>query len=102
MSSKQYSVRYLPVFYEDLRRAVNHIAYTLNNPNAADALLNKTEDAILRTLSNPTFAPAYQGTTQTKHYKIRIGNYFAFYVVYDNIVEMRRFLYRKRDLTSLL
>ena len=48
MSSKQYQLRYLPIFYDDLSNAVEYISEFLKNPKAAENLIDKVETAILK------------------------------------------------------
>ena len=44
--SKPYSLRYLPIFWEDLNRATSYIAFNLNNPAAAMRLVDSIEAGI--------------------------------------------------------
>ena len=36
------------------------------------------------------------------YYRIYVGNYTVFYVVIDDVMEVRRFIYSARDLSSLI
>ena len=103
MSKKQYSLRYLPLFWDDLNDAVTYISRVLKNPQAAERLLDNVEAGILKHLENPTFATAYKGRRdrQTPYYWFAVGNYMVFYVVEDDVMEVRRFLYGARDLTKV-
>lgn len=97
-------LRYLPLFWEDLDAAVAYIAGELQNPAAAERLLNATEEAILRHSLNPTMAPVYRTTRERPlpYYWFEVGNYMVFYVVDGGVMELRRFLYNRRDLTRLI
>ena len=47
MSSVKYSIRYLPLFYNDLEEQVMYISEVLCNKDAANHLLDLVEKAIL-------------------------------------------------------
>lgn len=97
-------LRYLPLFWDDLNAAVSYIADTLQNPAAATRLLDQVEKAILDHAEAPTAAATYK-TTRSRplpYYWFAVGNYLVFYVVFDDIMEVRRFLYGARNLSHLL
>ncbi|MCI8366303.1 MAG: type II toxin-antitoxin system RelE/ParE family toxin [Eggerthellaceae bacterium] len=100
----QYRLRYLPLFWDDLNSAVSYIADVLEAPETAERLLDSVEAQILKRLSNPTIAPVYKTTRERPlpYYWFEVGSYMAFYVVIDDVVEMRRFIYGARDLTRML
>lgn len=52
----------------------------------------------------PTAAPIYKTTrkTETPYYWTSVGDYMIFYVVIDDVMEVRRFLYGARDLTRMV
>lgn len=50
MLDKNYRLRYLPLFYDDLEEKVRYIAENLQNLKAANDLLDKVEAAILERL----------------------------------------------------
>lgn len=47
MADTKYTLRYLPLFYEDLEQKVVYIAANLQNEKAANDLLDAVESAIL-------------------------------------------------------
>ena len=99
-----FEVRYLPLFESDLASVCDHIALALQNPQAALRLIEDTERAILKRSYNPlAFKPFYSNKNR-KHpyYRINIRNYVVFYVVIGNIMEVRRFVYSRRNLTDML
>ena len=99
-----YELRYLPLFWDDLNSAVSYIADVLDAPQAAERLLDSTEAAILDHLENPT-APAKYKTSRERplpYYWFSGGSYMVFYVVFDEVMEVRRFVYGARDLTRML
>lgn len=48
MENRQYKIRYLPSFESDLLDTVRYIDEVLQNPNAADHLIDAVEDAIIK------------------------------------------------------
>ena len=97
-------LRYLPLFWDDLNAAVSYIADTLQNPAAATRLLDQVEKAILDHAEAPTAAATYK-TTRSRplpYYWFAVGNYLVFYVMFDDIMEVRRFLYGARNLSHPL
>lgn len=101
---KQYKIQYLPLFWDDLEKAVFYIRNVLKNPTAAESLLDRTEGAILEHAKAPTMAQVYKTAKKRSlpYYWFSVGNYMVFYVVFDDIMEVRRFVYGARDLTKML
>ena len=101
---KQFTLSYLPLFEQDLTAVRDYIALTLMNPSAALRLVEDTEKAILKRLKNPLdFEPYHSNKDRTHpYYRINIRNYTVFYVVIDNVMEVRRFVYSKRDLPQIV
>jgi len=102
--NKKYTLRYLPLFEKDLTEAVNYIAVTLQDPIAAERLVDEVETAIEKRLEMPkAFAP-YSSKKSRKYpyYRINVKNYSVFYVVIGSVMEVRRFLYSKRNIDELI
>jgi Plasmid stabilisation system protein. len=104
MYSKKYSLRYLPLFYEDLDEKVSYISEKLKNPKAASDLLDKVEKAILERLPIAESFEPYHSIRERRYsyYRIYVGNYTIYYVVIDDdkenpIMEVRRFLYNRQN-----
>lgn len=104
MSEHKYQLRYLPIFETDLKETIMYIKNHLKNPGSAHKLLNEVELAIMARLNNPTSFEPYPTAKirEYPYYRIYIRNYIIFYVVIDEIMEVRRFLYNARDLTRFL
>ncbi len=100
----RYKVRYLPIFWEDLSEAASYIALELGNPAAAQRLVDSVEEGILDHLENPTMASTYPSTRHRPkpYYRFWVGNYMVFYVVDGDTVEVRRLLYRARNIESII
>ena len=73
-------------------------------PNRAEKLLDDVENEIKKRLQYPLAFEPYHSLRQRKHeyYKIPVGNFFVFYVVIDDVMEVRRFVYSRRDFDNLL
>lgn len=104
MLEKNYRLRYLPLFYDDLEEKVSYIAEKLQNSKAASDLLDKVEAAILMRLPRAESFEAYHSSRERKYsyYRIYVDNYIIYYVVIDDnpddlIMEVRRFLYKGQN-----
>ena len=104
LEQKKYKLKYLPIFASDLTEAVTYISNVLHNPQAAERLVNDTENAIMERLHSPLSYQPYQSAKKRKHtyYRINIRNFSVFYVVIDDVMEVRRFIYSKRDIYNIL
>jgi plasmid stabilization system protein ParE len=96
---KKYKIEYLAIFDRDLSEVWHYITYNLQNPAAANELIEKTEDAIKKRLINPDSYEKYLSNRKRElpYYRIYVGNYIVWYVVKGNTMEVRRFLYSKRS-----
>ena len=95
-----YKLRYLPIFEEDLMNTVNYIARELKNPSAALHLIDDVEAAILERSCNPLSYEPYRSGRKRRdtYYRIYVHNYVIYYVVIDDVMEVRRLLYGARDI----
>ena len=100
MKNKQYGLRFLPLFEYDLNNAVEYIRYNLGNPDAALRLIDEVEAAIFRRLDKPESFEQYHSAKERNipYYRIYVKNYIIFYVVIDDIMEVRRLIYNKRNM----
>ena len=99
MTNKKYRLRYLPLFEQDLVQTVSYITNVLKNPDAAEKLVNDVETAIFERLNHPLAFEPYPSAKRRKYpyYRIYIRNYVVYYVVMEDVMEVRRFLYGARD-----
>jgi len=102
--NKKFILRYLPLFEQDLTATLNYIAQNLQNQAAALRLVEYTEKAILKRLENPLAYEPYNSSHDRQHpyYRINIRNYTVFYVVIGEVMEVRRFVYSRRDLPNIV
>lgn len=104
MRNNEIKLKYLPIFEKDLKDAVLYIKETLNSPTAARDLADKTEMAILERMKYPTSFEPFHSITERKetYYCIHVNNYSIFYVVENDVMEIRRFIYSKRNIDEIL
>ena len=101
---KKYTLSYLPLFEQDMTAVRDYIARVLQNPAAALRLVEDTEKAVLKRLDNPLGFPPYNSVKDRKqpYYRINIRNYSVFYVVIGDVMEVRRFVYSRRNLPEIV
>lgn len=99
MNGKRYELSILPLFEEDLSKIVDYITYRLQNPAAAERLVDDVEAAIQERLScAESFEPYHSAQArQYPYYRIQVRNFTIFYVVIGNVMEVRRILYSRRN-----
>jgi mRNA-degrading endonuclease RelE of RelBE toxin-antitoxin system len=75
-----------------------YIKNELQNPMAARQLFEEMNKAIASRLSSPLAFEPYYSKKERQHfyYRIRIKNYVIYYVVIDDVMELRRFVYSGR------
>lgn len=99
MDGKRYDLRILPLFEEDLNKIVDYIALRLQNPVAAERLVDDVEAAIRERLYCAEAFEPYHSAKERRYpyYRIQVRNFTIFYVVIGNTMEVRRILYSRRD-----
>ena len=104
MGNIEYTLRYLPLFYNDLEEHVVYISQILGNTDAANDLLDSVEEAVLKRLPNAESFEPYHSKKERKYqyYRIYVKNYIIYYVVIPNgkgkkIMEVRRILHNLQD-----
>ena len=104
MENKKYELRFLPLFENDLTEIVEYISFTLKTPTAAERLVDDVERAINnRLFCAESFEPFYSAKERKyPYYKISVRNFTVFYVVIDNVMEVRRILCNRRDFNNLI
>lgn len=105
---EEYKLRYLPLFYKDAEEIVSYISNTLENPTAAQNLIDDVEKSILDRKKSPESFAKYNSVKDRKnpYYRIKVRNFIVFYVVIqegnEKIMEIRRLLYCRRNLQDLI
>lgn len=98
----KYILKYSPEFYNDINNIVIYIKYKLKNNIAARSLLSKVENAINKRSKNPESYEKYNTKANNVYYRIYINNYTIFYTVYQNVMEVRRIIYGRRNMEELV
>jgi len=98
----KYEIRYLPAAQQDLTDILDYIK--LDNLSAAHKLIQDIDTAISALEEFPNMgAPLSDMRLRSLNYRaLIIGNYLVFYVIKDEIVEIRRILHGKRKYAFLL
>ncbi|ATW27608.1 type II toxin-antitoxin system RelE/ParE family toxin [Candidatus Formimonas warabiya] len=104
MLAGKYALRYIPRFEQDLNEIVDYIVFKLHNPAGAINLINKMENAIVERLNCPLSFEPFQSNRKRKnpYYRIYVDNFTVYYVVIGNVMEIRRVLYRGRDVSKII
>lgn len=104
VEASPWELSYLPLFWDDVYETITYISEVLENPAAAESLLDRIEQEVLEHAKNPTSATVYRTSRNRPlpYYWFPVGNFMVFYVVIDRVMEVRRFLYGARDLTRML
>ena len=104
MGGKRYKLRILPLFEEDLNGIIDYIAFELQNPIAAESLVDAVQEAIEKRLPFAESFEPYRSAKERRYpyYRIPVKNYTIFYIVTGDIMEVRRILYSGRDWRNML
>ena len=109
MAYNKYTLRYLPLFYEDLEEKIVYIAEKLHNVKAASDLMDEVEQAILKRQPVAESFEPYHSFRERRYpqYRIYVKNFVVYYVVIDDegtdkIMEVRRFLYEGQNVECLI
>lgn len=102
--AKDYKLRFLPLFEDDLNEIVDYITFELQNPTAAERLVDDVQQAIMERLPFAESFEPYRSSRNRKYpyYRIPVKNYTIFYVVIGDTMEVRRILYSRRDWMNMM
>ena len=97
-------IKYLPSFYRELNDIVEYITFTLEAPRAALSLLDELEESINNLKIFPRAHRMYRPIKPmpTEYRLLTVKNYLVFYVVLEEIIEIHRIIYKKRNLSQLI
>ena len=104
MAVNKYCLRILPLFEDDLNGIVDYIVFNLNNPSAAQNLVDSVEEAIIKRLAFPESFEKYRSFKERKYpyYRIYVSHYVVYYVVIGDVMEVRRIIYNKKNIETEL
>jgi len=102
MDKKKFRVEYLPVAEKDLIEAFEYIQN--DNPGAALKLLDQIDEEISKLEDFPYMGqvPKDNRLKMLNYRMLIIGNYLVFYVVIDDVVEIRRIIHGRRKYDFLV
>lgn len=97
-------ISYLPLALADLEEIFQYITNELKNSQAAKNLRDEINTAVQNLLQFPYAHALYQTQKQLKkeYRKITVKNFYVFYVVEKDTIEIHRVIYSKRDIESML
>ena len=90
---------YLPIMQEDLLEAIDYLERVLDAPGAAEDLINQFDDAVQHIARFPYSFELYR-TNQPLRDEIRkipVKGFVLYYAVFEDHVELRRFLHGRRN-----
>lgn len=104
MEDNKYKIRILPLFEEDLNDAVDYISQKLKNPDAALRLIDSVQSAIEKRVLQPEAFEPFHSVRERRYpyYRIYVKNYIVFYVIIDDVMEVRRLLYNRKNYKKTL
>lgn len=89
-----------------MEECMDYIMFHLQNPDAASRFLEQIEEAICNRLDNPLSYEPYKSrhskSTKYPYYRIYVGSYTIYYVVIEDVMEVRRILSDRRDVEWIL
>lgn len=104
MENNKYEIEYLHSFSEDLNEILYYVSYRLKNKKAAEKLLKKVEKSIINRSKNPECFEAYKKSKNGEYtwYRIYVGNFTILYTIKDNIMQIVRMIYSKRNIDDII
>ena len=99
---KEYKIDYLPTAVSDLEEIIEYIQ--IDSPKAALNLVKKIDENISRLQDFPELGvvPKDRHLKKFGYRLLIIGNYLVFYVLIDDIIEIRRIVHGSRNYKFLL
>lgn len=100
--TKRYRIVYLPIAEEDLIDIFDYIKE--DNPSAASDFVERIDGTITKLETFPLLGsiPKDNRLRRTGYRILVVENYLVFYVVVDEIVEIRRIIHGSRKYSFLL
>ena len=99
-----YKLRYLSLAQKDLESITGYITDTLKAPQAALEFVDAVEKELDQLREYPYSCRVYQSIkpVDTEYRVLKVKNYLVFYVVLDDIVEVHRVVYGRRNLAQVI
>lgn len=98
-----HKIVYLPLANADILEAVNYIADKLDAPQAAEDLLDELDATVQRIAEFPYAHELYRTTRPMRDEirKVPVKGFVLYYAVFQDTVEIRRLLHRRRDRSTI-
>ncbi len=102
MPKSKYQIRFLKIAEEDLTEIASYIA--LENPKAANKIVNKIEEDLLLLSENPQLGrmPREEEIRKLGYRYLIVRNYIIFYTVENKTIYIHRILHGARNYKSIL
>lgn len=99
---RQYRIEYLPVAQKDLAEIINFIQ--MDNPGAALDFLNQVDETVSNLKNFPYMGqiPKDNRLQYLRYQMLIVKSHLIFYVVNDDVVEIRRILHGRRKYNFLV
>lgn len=99
MEKINYVIEYSETFKKEIEEVFIYIVKELQNIIAAENLLQLVHNAIIKRSKDPIIYKSFKLKDSGTYnwYRININNYYALYTVENNMITMRRFIYKKRN-----
>ena len=94
-----HKIVYLPLAEQDLLSAVRYISEALESPGAASSLMDEVEKTVGIIAAHPYAFHLYKTNRPMKDEirQVSVKNYVLYFAVFEDRVEIRRFLHQRRD-----
>ncbi len=104
MVNDKYTIRYSSTYINQFNSILKYFVNNLKNKIAAENFYNEVIKEIETRSKNPESYEKYISTRKRKntYYRIYVKNYTIFYTVNNNIMEVRRILYLRRNFDKLV
>ncbi|MEG0911637.1 MAG: type II toxin-antitoxin system RelE/ParE family toxin [Ruthenibacterium sp.] len=99
-----FEVQYLPIAQTDLLDIVDYMTLRLYAPIAASDFVRALDKTVETICAQPYFFPLYHGQRML-HSEVRfvpVKNYVLYYVVKENVVEVQRIIFGKRNRENMI
>jgi len=104
LPNNKYRATYLPQADSDLSGILNYFLNDLQNPIAADNFMDELDGKVTLLENQPFMGSLYKLNHKFdfEYRQIFVGNFTVFYVVINNLIEIHRIIYSKRNMKKLI
>lgn len=104
MAKNKYTIKYTDTFVKQFNNILRYFIYKLQNKIAAENFYDEVIKEIERRNEYPDIFEKYNSRRKRKniYYRIYVKNYTIFYIVKDNVMEVRLILSNKKNFDKLI